>query len=84
MHHPQARQAMRKLYRRRAFVAWYQRVLYLQQQRHKLRTAAQLLLFGSTARVFRSWYLYTRDQNVKRAVFAQKQAAIKVGLWGAG
>lgn len=74
----QARQAMRRLYRRRAFVGWYQRVLFLQSQRHKLKAAAQLLIFGSVARVFKAWYTYTRDVNVKRTIFAQKQAAIKV------
>jgi hypothetical protein len=38
----------------------------------------QLLIFGSLARCFRAWSDFTAEQNVKRTVFAQKQAAIKV------
>lgn len=77
-HHLRARRALRRLYMHRALVGWYQRVLHVQQQRYKLHSAAQLLMFGSLARTFRAWMLHTRDMALKRVVFTQKQRAIQV------
>lgn len=77
-HMLRARVALRRLYLRRALGGWYGRVLYLQQQRYKLRSAVQLLMFGAVARVFRAWASYTREMALKRVVFAQKQRAIQV------
>lgn len=72
--------ALIRLYQRRAFVGWYSHVLHLQQQRFKLQSAVQLLMYGSLARTFRAWLSHTRDMVLKRMVFVQKQHAIQEAL----
>lgn len=56
----QARNALRRLYQRRALQSWYQHVLDLQQQRVKVMHVARMLMFGSLVRCFQSWLQYTQ------------------------
>ena len=71
-----ARSIMRRLYCRRAFLGWLERVVTLRTMRAKLWHAARVLVYGSLARCFGTWWQYSQ-------VRAHAAAALlrRLGRW---